>query len=52
MDNPNTGFVIGAYAVGIVLLALEVVLVQRRLTRAKQHAERTNEEDDSAWNPT
>jgi hypothetical protein len=52
MDNPNTGFVIGAYAVGIALLVLEVVLVHRRLSRAKQRAERSNEEDDSAWNPT
>jgi predicted MFS family arabinose efflux permease len=38
MNNPNTGFVIAAYAVGVLLIAIEIVLVRRRLSRARAQA--------------
>jgi hypothetical protein len=38
MNNPNTGFVIAAYAVGVLLIAIEIVLVRRRLWRARAQA--------------
>jgi hypothetical protein len=38
MNNPNTGFVIAAYAVGVLLIVLEIVLVRRRFSRARAQA--------------
>ena len=47
MTNPNTGFVIAAYAVGVLLIALEIVLVRRRLARARAHAAQPSSDDES-----
>jgi hypothetical protein len=50
MTNPNTEFVVGAYAVGVALILIELVLVYRRLAKARRRAEQSTDEDDSAWN--
>jgi predicted MFS family arabinose efflux permease len=47
MSNPNTGFVIAAYALGVLLIALEIVLVRRRLSRARAQAAKPLIDDES-----
>ncbi len=46
MSNPHTAFVVGAYAVGAVLIALEIVLVLRRSARARAEAAKPLRDDD------
>ena len=47
MTNPNTGFVIAAYAVGVLLIAIEILLVRRRVARARARAAQPLIDDES-----
>ena len=48
MTNPHTAFVVGAYGVGLLLIVLEVVLVRRRLQRARTEAAKPLLDDDES----